>query len=495
MVGFRHRLAQWGLVAAAPFVALACGESTHRGTGGTGGTSGSGAGHGGSGNASHGGAGSAGHAPIGGEGGEGGETTMQTGGAGAGGTFACSTDWTAAVGLAFDVVLKETDAEHRAEYRDFVFAFETAEHGVDVVVGSPGQAFRRSLSVQDGALVLGSELRISDAGPNEPGSPSHNGIFLEELSLCVTAPTGARATLEGAGRLRVVADGDDYDRRWESTFTLHGALDETRPAWTHLEPLDPLNPETLTLSEPLELGAMGSLDDGGGPITLVPATAAGTVTGFDMPVVLPLGFRGAVTSTSRDLAGNRVDAEDFTLETPADPGLQAQDGFESELHASSITAPRVPASPNDAILVSGGQALAGTQSVLIDAGSIVFFRLKRPPASSGHVRLLVKPLVDAADRKGSIVVRAGAPTEAGVVSQEIPVELLEGDLGMGGASGTGNAGGAGGAGAGCDCDGVTEVDLVVPGESDEIVVSIETPFIELSASSIARAIIDDLRVD
>jgi hypothetical protein len=95
----------------------------------------------------------------------------------------------------------------------------------------------------------------------------------------------------------------------------------------------------------------------------------------------------------------------------------------------------------------------------------------------------------------SIVVRAGVIGGEEVVTREIPLDRLppEAPLGAGGAGGAGSGGGEGAAGGGTSP--VQEVELSLSEAGDDILLSIETPFIEESASCIAGALVDRLRVE
>jgi hypothetical protein len=101
-----------------------------------------------------------------------------------------------------------------------------------------------------------------------------------------------------------------------------------------LSPINPLSPPTFRITEPTaEISKARLVTSDGHAIDLVPnvnADADRSVVGFASPdVVLRYGEMHHIDSSGIvDLAGVHGAASDLTFETPAEPPLVAEDGFE-----------------------------------------------------------------------------------------------------------------------------------------------------------------------
>jgi len=123
----------------------------------------------------------------------------------------------------------------------------------------------------------------------------------------------------------------------------------------------------------------------------------------------------------------------------------------------------------------------------VPGGGIALLHLARSTSGAQHVRFDLQPVPRLVEVPASFVVRAGVVGGSEVVTQEIPLPY---PLPLGG---EGGAAGAGGAGSG-SFD-VTPVDLELSDAGEDILLEITAPFIELSASTDASAIVDRLRIE
>lgn len=468
----KHLLGLFSLLALA--AAGACGSSSD--SGGPLGSGGMGAPNGGK----LGGGGTAGNVPIAGEspGGTGG--TGGTDGTG----IDCSSDSSQLTGATFDVRLTALDPYQCCDDpTPFIFHFdETSAGELELVVGSRGQAFRGKLVPKGNRLLVQTGLRLRDGSNDRPWS-AHNGITIENLSLCFRQAMDSPMLLDGSGKVLIVRNQDDYDRQYEENISFTSALSDLTPPTLPSRTVDPLAREAIPVSEPLQLGAVAGLDDAA-QTQLTAVEQAGTVVAFRPSTVLPLGLNAKIGTDARDLAGNRLlPVTTPTLQTKPDPGVQALDGFESELRVVNY-------SPSyQAVLVGGERALEGAHSLEVPAGAVAVLHLVRPSATANHVRFDLKPDIRTLIERGGFVLRAGVVGGTEIVEQTI---LLDPQT-IGYISEDGSAGaGGGGAGSGED---IHAVELVLSEPGDDILLEIIPPFIEEAAPSRADAIIDRVRIE
>ncbi len=420
--------------------------------------------------------GSSGHAGGGtsGDGDSGGATagSGDTGGSGLVGPGPCSVEPAELDGLSFDVELSPGDDQV------FVFHFVDGPDGLEVVIGSDGYATRSLLDVHAGKLELVGNLEIRDDSGFGAWT-SDNGKYIENLELCVEPPRDSAGRLRGKGSALVIANADDYEDQWEEPIDFDAGVDTRAPSFPNAMKLYPLEPELIPLSEPVAPGASAMLSEP--PASLDPIVMAGTVVGFRAPIVLPLGLDSAVTASAHDLGGLRL-ASSLRLSTDADPGVQAQDGFESELHSIDYGYP--------AELVHGSRALEGSASLFLPAGAETVLHLTRPSPSAKLLRLELLPEPFLLQTSANIVVRAGVIGGTKIESFAIPFAA---DWSLDGSLGAAGAGGGGGAGAG-SADAIA-VELELGDAGDDVLVSISTPLIEESSSAVVAAVIDRLRIE
>ena len=416
-----------------------------------------------------------GSAGFGGSAGRGGSSG--TGGDAGGGGLAddCSVDATEIDGQSFQWNLASSQTDNATGALASILFFENTSSGLEVVVGSEGQAFRGRVGVSGSKLVLEPNLRLRDSSGSRPWSQD-NGIVIEELELCFHPPRDSSPSLDGKGTLRVIQNADDYDDEREEIIDFVAGPDVAAPSLPEGARLHPLKPSLVRASEPLALGGTAWLIDEPGT-ALSAVELAQVLVGWRTSSVLPLGVASDVMTNAHDLSGLTL-GQSLRLTTEADPGVQPLDGFESELRVADYT--------GTATLVGGDQALAGMQSLLVRGDSVL--HIVRPASDANTIRFDLKVVPDVVEIACSIVVRAGVIGGEEIVTHEIPLErLLPEALGAAGAGGEGGAGGA--------TNPVQEVELSLSEAGDDILLSIETPFIEESASCIAGALVDRLRVE
>lgn len=472
-------------------MAGACDSSSD--TGGAAGSGGVGAPNGGK------GGGGAGGTSSGGRAGSGGGTQAGMGGdvpiagespGGMGGTgIGCSSDSSQLTGATFNVELPFDDPFDWDAPSTFVFHFdETSPGEFELLIGSRGQAFRGKVVPKGNRLVVEKGLRLRDQSNDRPWS-AENGITIENLSLCFHQAMDSPMLLDGVGKVLIVRNADDYDEQFEESISFTSALSDmtapTLPPWT-VDPLapqswtvDPLARQAIRASEPLKLGAVAALDDAA-QTQLSTVEQAGTVVAFRSSRVLPLGLSAKIGADARDLVGNRL-VTMATLQTKADPGVQALDGFESELRVANYQR------SYQALLVDGDRALEGAHSLEVPAGAVAVLHLMRPSVTAKHVLFDLKPDIRSLIQPASFVLRAGVVGGSEIVEKEIVLDPKT----IGYISEDGSAG-AGGSGPG---EQVNAVDLELSEPGDDILLEIMPPLIEESAPSRANAIIDRLRIE
>jgi hypothetical protein len=495
-------------VCAAALVGVACGQSEKKGdasgSGGSAGHGGSGAtaGRGGSDAKAGRGGGGEGGSESGGSSGEGGAagTTSTGGSSGSAGTSGdCVTSTDELDGHSFVISwldpitgLPDDDADALAE--PSVFHFEKRDDGaLDLIVGGKGRAFRGALAERDFEPYgpsLGSEDRLTlysiDAEYRGNHYRAGAEVTFTELALCVTAVGGVPAVLVAEGRMHLHAEYDDYSDDEDSSFFLVGALDTTHPSLAPDAELDPLESPLVRATEPLARGASAWIHrDDETVIDLLPVEAAGTAVAFRVPTILPLGFAAPLNVDARDLRGLLLVRTD-QLRTLEDPGIQPLDGFESELRAH--VSYRKFGDDGESVIVSGADALEGSQSLFVPPGAKVLLHLERP-AGTTRLRFDLRPVAAAEQDEGEIEIRAGVVGGDQVVATSVPVPTIYEDEGIGGAAG------AAGAGSGAAQRPIAEIDLELPDAGSDVLLAIEAPLIALSVSLVASAIVDRVRFE
>lgn len=191
----------------------------------------------------------------------------------------------------------------------------------------------------------------------------------------------------------------------EISLTLNAKPDRTRPTLVVPQMVHPLDGAFVRSSEPLGLATMLTLNNGSSVVTLKESSRdAGALGAFSAPNILPFQSTWALKGSAADLAGFDVDfASVAALQTLPDPGLFAQDGFES--------APKMTTAGEVKLVGQIGSlpAIAGTQSLLVTPNSSATFHLQRPSGANA-VRLSLQRLMSVNYTPGG-----STPVVAGVI--------------------------------------------------------------------------------
>lgn len=262
--------------------------------------------------------------------------------------------------------------------------------GFTGLFSSPGNVTRVDLTrTADDAAFIGNRLDTSIRIGWSNTVSAFNVLQLDTLTLVAvdSDADGVADRLTGTGTgASVISCGDcSYNR--PLTLTLAGTRDHTAPRLAPQgSPINPIADVVFQASESLQ-SAMVALSG----TTEVPLTSVDSVRiAFTSAQVLPFAGRWKAIGAGRDFAGNQLDLSAAGLETLADPGIFAEDGFESQLNAA----------------LSGGAALVdvnrglpipnGKQALLLPPGSSATFHLKRASATS----TLSATFVDLAAKEG-----------------------------------------------------------------------------------------------
>jgi hypothetical protein len=390
------------------------------------------------------------NAGMGGNGGRG----SGAGGAGGRRPDGCLTRSDRIDGLSFDVTLANPDLGRNLA---LVFHFRKDGDDAELLVGSQGQAKVGRVRVGDEErweLVAPFEL-VDRAGLLTPD----NGVVLTGFVACIE-----ETELSATAEYTFISDSDDYDHRVERSALVSGARDLTPPKWVNPDTLHPLEWTRIEVSEPLGIESEALLLPSIGPTyPLEPLLENGATVAFAASTILPLGLEATPASRGTDLAGHSFLGGSFVVTTPFDPGLQAQDGFESGIRAVTFEGEPVET-------VQGGGALEGSRSARIRGGTDALFLLAREP-SANRVRLDLKPEIHLLDVNDALVIRAGVVGGNEVATLRVPLSARTPD------------------------DARRSLELELPQGGTSVLVSVRAPFVEASVSVNVDAIIDRLRIE
>jgi hypothetical protein len=394
----------------------------------------------------------------------------------------CLTDAESLQGASFDVVMPAVEDLGIPT----VVHFERTNRGkVSALFGVPGHATVVVPTVRE-TDAYGDALHFEEFVLS---SGSHAEVMIQTLDLCVSASDGATVTGVGSHEVNVF-HGDYYDTT-VSDFRLKGGPDTTPPElYPPYAPVDPLAPPIVRASEPL--APDGTVRLAFGPereleLELEPVEEEGVVVAYRIPQVLPLGISAKANADAVDLAAHSLPSDELLM-TVEDPGVQPLDGFESSVNASTVT--RVSYSSEDAgdaVVITGAGVIEGAQSLEIGPGLKVLFHFTRPQGM-GALSLRLRAWNGGAFATG-VKLRAGLIGGSNVAAQDVELPV-DSELGEGGA--TGAAGAAGASSTGVEAAAVQQVTLSLPDAGDEVLFTIETPYLEESELTAAWAIIDDV---
>lgn len=220
---------------------------------------------------------------------------------------------------------------------------------------------------------------------------------------------GAADAVEGTGSGEFTQLMGDVEQLAAFTVQISGGLDEYAPYLSYpvTERLHVLDGLRVYANEPLQpiSAAKGVAGGTAIPLEMLPAGAP-YVTEFRSKSILPFATEVGVLFEDelRDLAGHEVEFGLERMETIADPGLYAEDGFEGALAAVSSGVEVVTG-------IGSLAALSGAQSVLV--GESYGHLTMRVPLQEGdtHLRFETRVLHEAGDIPGCAQrrVRLGFP--------------------------------------------------------------------------------------
>lgn len=282
----------------------------------------------------------------------------------------------------------------------------------EAIAGTAGQVSTgRFDRMSDGRRVLRSALSLGMSGLDACGL---GNVSYESMELEVYDDDGDgrpdRIQGTATGRLEQFL-GDFLDfARFEATLT--GRLDDTPPTLGFngsASEQSIFGDVLVTASEPLAPGATLTLRDLESDTSIdmipFPEDQVAAVAYFYTPPgqLLPFGTTLAVTSDQdvRDLAGNALGSLELALQTIPDPGLFAQDGFESM--------PRVHLR-GDARLIEGEAGddlptIDGARSLYLGPGGSATFRVRvENPGDELSLALSVRGL---ASQSGDVAIPGG----------------------------------------------------------------------------------------
>jgi hypothetical protein len=274
---------------------------------------------------------------------------------------------------------------------------------------SPSGSSLQVISGRDGAVLTG---ELTRAGAGEPtytvskslplparGQCELYTLSVSELALYGTDQDGdGRADrIAGVGKAIGSAIQGDVVVSAELTFTLSGVPDATKPSFLVPEIVHPLDGVSVRATEPVTLTSSVSLTSSGSPNQPLSGLTAtdGALGSFSSPVNLPFGSSWKLSAEGSDLANLPFDIAALpVIGVLADPGLFAQDGFE--------TTPAVQLTSEAKIVTSIGTlpAISGSKSLLVPVNSSATLHLARP-SGANSVRFTAQGLSNTSDAVGS----------------------------------------------------------------------------------------------
>lgn len=268
----------------------------------------------------------------------------------------------------------------------------------------------KAISGRDGAVMAGELVRSAQGSPTYSVSqalqvPTRGDCDL--ISISITDLTLQASDADGDGtadsiRGRGKANGfwivGDTGLMVELGLELQGVPDKTKPLLLAPSNLHPLDGVYLRTSEPVALTSTVTLTSAGTGSASEPLTgytaSEGALRAFSTPVILPFGSSWTLTATGGDLANLPFDTAALPpLAVLADPGLFAQDGFESS--------PTLSLTGDAKIVPSIGTlpAITGNQSLFVPVGASATLHLARP-SSAGYLRFKAQALMSSSGAGG-----------------------------------------------------------------------------------------------
>jgi hypothetical protein len=294
---------------------------------------------------------------------------------------------------------------------------------------SPSGSNLKAISGRDGSVETGELIRDAQGSPRyavgEP-LPIPTGadcdlinIQLNELTLQAwdESGDGIAERIGGSGEARGYFIVGDVGHPVELTFTLQGVSDASRPSLLAPSNLHPLDSVFLRTTEPVAITSSVTLTDTGTGSTSHPlsgnAASNGALSTFSSELILPFGSSWKLSATGGDLANLPFDVAALPpIAVLVDPGLFAQDGFESTPALSLTGVARIVTS------IGTLPAINGNKSLFVPQGSSATLHLARPTGASS-VRFRAQSLTTTSG------VAFGSDVQAGVIGGSERVGLSQ----------------------------------------------------------------------
>jgi len=302
---------------------------------------------------------------------------------------------------------------------NFTLHFSPSGSNLKAIVGRDG-------TVQSGELIRGTPGSPQYSVSQALAVPTRNDCNL--LSIDITELTlqgrdesgdGIADSIGGSGKARGTFIVGDAGLTVQLSVTLQGVPDGTMPSLLGPSHLHPLDGVLLRATEPVALTSSVTLTDTGtgSANQLLSGNSAfdGAFGSFSSARILPFGSSWKLSATGGDLANLPFDVAALpTLDVLLDPGLFAQDGFESTPALSLTGVAQIVTS------VGTLPAISGSQSLFVPQGSSVTLHLARPSAASS-VRFTAQRL---SSMSGPVFL-VGSEVEAGVIGGSERVGVAE----------------------------------------------------------------------
>jgi len=291
---------------------------------------------------------------------------------------------------------------------------------------SPSGSNLKAISGRDGTVQTGELIRSTESSPSysvtqvlrvPTGADCTLGsVDITELTLQAWDENGDGIAhgIGGSGKARGNVILGDVGFTIELSFTLQGVPDKTKPSLLAPSNLHPLDGVVLRTTEPVALASSVTLTDTGAGSVSQPLTGYTASNGafgtFSTAVILPFGSSWKLSATGGDLANLPFDVAALpALAVLADPGLFAQDGFES--------APALSLTGDARIVTSVGTlpAINGSQSLFVPSGASATLHVERPTGAS-TVRFTARSLTSVSEASFG-----GPDVAAGVIGGSVRV--------------------------------------------------------------------------
>jgi len=283
---------------------------------------------------------------------------------------------------------------------------------------SPSGNALKAISGADGSVLVGGLVSdtqsehtysVSQALPVPTrGDCDLSSINITELTLQASDADGDGTAdgITGKGKANGMMILGDQGFTVELSFNLEGVPDATKPSLLLPSNPHPLDGVLLRTSEPVALTSSVTLTSTGtdGESQLLSGNTAsnGAFGNFSSAVILPFGSSWKLSATGGDLANLPFDIAALPpLAVLADPGVFAQDGFES--------APALTLTGDAKIVASVGSVSAntGSKSLFVPPDSSASLHLVRGSGASS-VRFSVRPLtMDSGGTASNLFAEAG----------------------------------------------------------------------------------------